>query len=88
MSRRSKNTSERLILHGVGKEEWRLKNYLHLNHIYRGNNDMQTIIINSFFVQYGGDNDAPWKEKVRAVNVNFGSFAQYAQQNWKHDVGI
>lgn len=86
MSRRKKHIdTERLILPGVGKLEWRLKNYLHLNDIYKGNNDMQTIIINSFFVQYGGDNDAPWKEKLLVVNENFGKFAQYAQNNWKEN---
>lgn len=84
MSKRNKNSKmPRLVLNGVSKQEWQLKNYLHLNNIYRGNNDMQTIIINSFFTQYGGDNNAPWKEKVLVVNENFGRFAQYAQNNWK-----
>lgn len=83
MSRKSKNTADRLVLHGASKSEWKLKNYLHINDIYKGNNDMQTIIINSFFVQYGGDNEAPWKEKLLVVNENFGRFAQYAQNHWK-----
>lgn len=43
---------------------------------------MQTIIINSFFNQYGGDNNAPWKEKLLVCNENFGRFAQYAN-TWK-----
>jgi len=85
MSRRNKNKNkERLILPGANKYEWLLKNYLHLNDIYKGNNDMQTIIINSFFVQYGGDNDTPWKEKVLVTHENFGKFAQYAN-TWKQN---
>jgi|GEM_PF-3090329 len=84
MSRKNKNKNKpRLILPGASGLEWKLKNYLHINDIYKGNNDMQTIIINSFFNQYGGDNDAPWKEKLLVVNENFGRFAQYAQNNWK-----
>lgn len=88
MSRRKKslNTNERLVLPGASKQEWRLKNYLHLNDIYKGNNDMQTIIINSFFVQHGGDNEISWKAKVFMVNENFGLFAQYAQNNWKEKI--
>lgn len=83
MSNRNKHKNDdRLIIHGVSKEEWKLKNYLHLNNIYKGNNDMQTIIINSFFNQHGGDNNAPWKEKLLVCNENFGRFAQYAH-TWK-----
>jgi len=81
MSRRNKN-KDRLILPGVSKPEWLLKNYLHLNNIYKGNNDMQTIIINSFYCQFGGDNNNPWKEKVLFTHENFGKFCQYAQNNW------
>ena len=83
MSRRNKNKNkERLVLPGASALEWKLKNYLHLNDIYKGNNDMHTIIINSFYNQYGGDNNAPWKEKLLVANENFGRFAQYAQ-TWK-----
>jgi hypothetical protein len=82
MSRKNKS-KDRLMLPGASKLEWKLKNYLHLNDIYKGNNDMQTIIINSFLNQYGGDNDAPWKEKLLVINENFGRFAQYAQNHWK-----
>lgn len=88
MSRRSKNVSERLILPGVGKLEWKLKNYLHINDIYKGNNDMQTIIINSFYNQYGGNNNDDWKDKLFIVNDNFGLFAQYAQNQWKHNLPV
>jgi hypothetical protein len=83
MSRRNKNKDkERLVLPGASTIEWKLKNYLHLNEIYKGNNDMQSIIINSFFVQNGGDNEATWKYKLFVVNENFGRFAQYAH-TWK-----
>lgn len=84
MSRRNKN-KERLIANGLSKPEWKLKNYLHINDIYKGNDDMQTIIINSFFNQYGGDNDAPWREKLLVCNENFGRFAQYAN-TWKQSI--
>lgn len=83
MSRRKKTTVEHLILKGVSTIEWRLKNYLHKNDIYRNNNDMQTIIINSFFNENGGSNEAQWAEKLKYADDNFGKFAMYAQNNWK-----
>lgn len=55
---------------------------MHLNDIYRGNNGMQTIIINSFFNQRGGDNEMEWADKLAYCNEHFGKFAQYAQ-TWK-----
>lgn len=84
MSRRKKSKAERLILPGASKTEWLLKNYMHLNNIYKGNNAMQTIIINSFYCQFFGSNDDPWKEKILVTHENFGKFASYAQNNWKH----
>lgn len=85
MSRRNKsgNTADKLILHGVSKIEYRLKNYLHLNNIKRGEDGMQTIIINSFWVNSGGDNDAEWRDKLEFANKHFGKFAMYSQNNWK-----
>jgi hypothetical protein len=83
MSRRNKHKdAERLVIHGMNKTEWRLRNYLHLNDIYKGNNDMATIIINSFFNERGGDNNADWKDKVAYCDTHFGKFAQYAH-TWK-----
>lgn len=83
MSRRIKTTVEPLVLKGVSTLEWRLKNYLHQNNIYKGNDSMQTVIINSFFCQFLGDNEAEWKVKIIFTHANFGRFAQYAQNNWK-----
>lgn len=88
MSRRNrvKNDPDPLLLPGVGKVEWKLKNYLHVNQIYRDNNDMQTIIINSFYNQCGLNNDDGWKAKLKFADENFGKFAQYAQNNWKPNI--
>lgn len=55
---------------------------MYLNDIYRDNNDMQTIIINSFVNECGLDNDADWAFKLAHCNENFGKFAAYAQ-SWK-----
>lgn len=63
--------------------EWTLKNYLDKHGIYKGNNDMQTVIINSFYAERGMDNDDEWKDKLKYVNDHFGLFAQYANNNWK-----
>lgn len=85
MSRRStiKNAPP-FILNGVTKEEYRIKNYLHLNDIQRGNNLAQTVIIHTFFnLKSGLPSDTPWKEKLKFINERFGKFAMYAQNNWK-----
>lgn len=66
------------------KGEFWLKNYLNKKDIYKDNSDMQTVIINSFFGQCGGDNDAEWDEKIKFCQDHFGKFCQYAQNNWKH----
>lgn len=83
MSRRNKSTGERLIMAGVSKEEYRLRNYLHLNDIQKGKSDMAGLIINSFFLINGGANHLQWSAKVKWVYSNFGMFCQYAQNNWK-----
>lgn len=79
MSRRSKANRPRLILPGASKLEWQIKNYLHINNIAVGKNDMQTLIINSFCYKHGLKSDAPWKEKLLVCNENFGRFAQFSQ---------
>lgn len=84
MSRRIKPTAERLVAPvPMSKEEYGLKNYLHLNNIYRDNDDMQTIIINSFYCSGVGENDDDWKLKVNRVHGQFSKFCSYAQNNWK-----
>lgn len=72
--------------------EWKIKNYLDNHNIYKGNSDMQTIIINSFYNQHNEDkgrcglNGNSWKEKLKYVNEHFGMFAQYANNNWKKKI--
>lgn len=70
----------------VYQTEWGIKNYLNKHNIYANNSDMQTIIINSFYNQRGGDNEAPWKEKILYTQEHFGLFAQYAQNQWKQKI--
>ena len=69
------------------KTEFSLKNYLDKHGIYKGDSDMQTIIINSFYNEHNkkaaSANDEEWKEKLLYVQKHFGSFAQYANNNWK-----
>jgi len=74
---------------GVSTEEWRLKNYLDKHNIYKGEGGLQTIIINSFYNEHNERkgrldvNDNEWKDKLKYTLEHFGSFAQYAQNNWK-----
>ena len=68
----------------MNSAEYGLKNYLNKHGIYKDNDDMQTIIINSFFCQCGGDNDEDWNIKLKFCKANFGRFAMYAHNNWKH----
>lgn len=86
MSRRKKPTRDNLEISFANKTEYRLRNYLHLNDIYPDNNDMHTIIINSFYNQYGGNNDDDWQHKVNVASTHFGKFCQYAQNNWKKQI--
>lgn len=74
---------------GTSTNEWRINNYLDKHDIYKGNKDMQTIIINSFYNHHNAEkgrndvNDDEWKDKLKYVHEHFGLFAQYAQNNWK-----
>lgn len=76
---------------GISTEEWRLRNYLDKHEIHKGNGDMQTIIINSFYNEHNEKkgrrnvNDDEWKDKLKYVNEHFGLFAQYANNNWKQN---
>jgi hypothetical protein len=63
--------------------EFALKNYLNKHNIYKGNDDMQTIIINSFYNESGGNNNDEWINKINHCQNHFGTFCQYAQNNWK-----
>lgn len=85
MSRRNKQTGNNLKINFANKTEYGLRNYLHVNGIYPDNNDMHTIIINSFYNHFGGNNDDEWVEKVKVVHAHFGKFCQYAQNNWKQN---
>lgn len=62
--------------------DWSIRNYLIKHGIYADNSDMQTIIMNSYFNQMGGDNDTEWKDKIAYIGNHFGKFCQYAQ-GWK-----
>lgn len=70
-------------------EEWRLRNYLTKHDIYKENDGMQTVIINSFYNEHNESNgridvnDNAWKDKLKYINEHFGLFAQYANNNWK-----
>lgn len=74
---------------GVSTAEWRLRNYLDKHNICKEDDDMQTIIINSFYNEHNAKkgrtdvNDDEWKDKLKYVTEHFGMFAQYAQNNWK-----
>lgn len=82
MSRR-KQTLPPIPIEGVGKSEYGLRNYMNINDIYRGNRDMQTIIINSFYNQFElGDNDDMWRIKIDRVHARFAKFCGYAH-TWK-----
>lgn len=63
--------------------EWALKNYLTKHGIRPDDWESQTIIINSFYIERGGDNESDWKDKVLFTQEHFGLFAQYAQNNFK-----
>ncbi len=65
-------------------EEYGIKNYLNKHNIYKDDSDFQTVIINSFYNERGGDNDNSWKTKVKYVKEHFGKFCMYAHNNWKH----
>lgn len=84
MSRRKRIELPPIIIHGVGRIEYALMNYLNINNIYRGDIGMQRIIINSFFNQSGGNNNITWSAKLKVVHDKFGKFCQYAHNNWKH----
>ena len=77
------------ITMGIPTVEWRLRNYLDKHGIHKGNGDMQTIIINSFYNEHNEkkrrifSNDDDWNKKLKYVQEHFGLFAQYAQNNWK-----
>ena len=79
MSRRRKSKEKRYEGPNMPTSEWRIRNYLFKNDIYPKDYIMQTIIINSF-----GDETLEWKEQIAYINQNFGAFAMYAQNNWKH----
>ena len=76
---------------GISTAEWRLRNYLDKHNIYKENANMQTIIINSFYNEHNEkkrrifSNDDDWNKKLKYVQEHFGLFAQYAQNNWKHN---
>lgn len=67
----------------INKAEYGIKNYLNKHNIYKGNNDMQAVIINSFIVERGVGIDESWLYKLNFIQNHFGLFAQYAQNNWK-----
>lgn len=67
----------------TGQLEWQLRNYLNKHDICKDDRVMQSIIINSFYGERGGDNENSWKEKVTYCSSHFGLFAQYANNNWK-----
>lgn len=77
---------------GISTEEWRLRNYLDKHNIHKGNGDIQTVIINSFYNTHNerkgrlNVNDSDWKDKLAYVNNHFGLFAQYAHNNWKESI--
>lgn len=64
------------------KLEWALKNYLNKHEIYKDNEEMQNIIINSFVNERGASNDLDWVQKCIVAQKNFGLFCQYAN-SWK-----
>ena len=64
-------------------QEFGIINYLDKHEIHKGNHQMQSVIINSFCIERGVDNDSNWSEKVNCVNRHFGLFCQYANNNWK-----
>lgn len=67
----------------INKAEYGIKNYLNKHGIYKGNHDMQSVIINSFIVQRGIGIDESWIYKLNYIQNHFGLFAQYANNNWK-----
>jgi hypothetical protein len=67
----------------MNKTEFAIKNYLDKHYIYKGNSDMQTIIINSFYCECDKNNEDNWIDKLKYTQNHFGLFCQYAQNNWK-----
>ena len=85
MSRRI-DSEKRLICNNVSTDEWKIRNYLYRNDIYGSDTEMHHLIINSFISASGYEVETLlWKERLKIIHDNFGKFAMYAQNNWKHE---
>lgn len=62
--------------------ENRLHAYLDEQGIYKSNLPMQENLINSFYQNWGENNNDKWEEKVAFIMLNLTKFFHYASESW------
>lgn len=66
-------------------DEQKLHDYLDDMNVDKGDVDMQTIVINSFYNQCDEDNDDEWEEKIAFAILHFDIFCGYIKEVWLND---
>ena len=68
-------------------DEKKLHDYLDDMNVDKGDVDMQTMVINSFYNQCEMDNDDEWEEKIAFASLHFDIFCGYIKEVWLDEDG-